>query len=230
MKYLLILLFATFSYSIAAQVRTGPTEFDKTTMEALQMDIDADYKVVADVWEDFWDDRYDVDFDKLDKDRGSIAFKAEQASVPIISQKNADLFAKVGGTVESSRLSFAISFTVNDVVTMQAHPKSFEAAKAIMLEFRTFFYTSYFDKKLEEAREDLEDIRDDSSDASKDAEKARSKIKKYEDKIAKYRDKIDKMREEVGDELETAEEKALRAQELENRIRDLVRMKAKYVS
>jgi len=218
-----------FAFSLSAQVKTARTEFDKTTMEAMQIDIDADYKTVADVWEDFWEDRYEVDFDKLDKDRSSLAMLAEQASVPIISQKNADLYAKVGGTDESSRVSFAVAYTVNDVVTNETHPKSFQAASAIMLEFRTFFYTQYFDEKLSEARDDLDDIRDDSSDASKDAEKARSKIKKYEDKIAKYQDKIEKMREEVGDELETAEEKAARAKELEKKVRELERMRAKYL-
>lgn len=229
MKYLLILLSTAFTFSLFAQVSTARTEFDKTTMEALRMDIDADYKKVADVWEEFWDDRYEVDFDKLDKDRGSIALKADQASVPIISQKNADLYAKVGGTDESSRVSFAISYTANDIVTKDVHPKAFTAAKAIMLEFRTFFYTQYFDEKLSEARDNLGDIRDDSTDASKDAEKARAKIKKYEDKIAKYQNKIEKMREEVGDELETAEEKAKRAKELEQKVRELERLRAKYV-
>jgi len=229
MKYLLIILSAIFAFPLSAQVGSARVEFDKTTMESLQMDIDASYKEVADVWENFWEDRYEVDFDKLDKDRGAIALKAEQASVPIISQKNADLFAKIGGTEESSRVSFAIAYTVNDVVTESAHPKAFTAARAIMLEFRTFFYTQYFDTKLSAAREDLEDIRDDSSDASKDAEKARKKIEKYEDKIAKYQDKIEKMREEVGDELETAEEKAKRAKELEQKIRKIEQMRARYV-
>jgi hypothetical protein len=229
MKYISIILLTAFTLSLTAQVKDARVEFDKTTMEALQMDIDADYKEVADVWENFWDDRYDVDFDKLDKDRGSIAMSAEQATVPIISPKNANLFAKTGGTEESCRVSFAIAYTANDVVTEDAHPKAYSAARAIMLEFRTFFYTQYFDEKLSDARDDLEDIRDDSSDASKDAKKARGKIKKYEEKIAKYRDKIDKMREEVGDELETAEEKANRAKELEQKIRKLEQLRARYL-
>lgn len=229
MKNFLILLAVIVALPMFAQVKTARTEFDKTTMESLRMDIDADYKEVADRWKDFWDDRYDVDFDKLDKDRNSITLKAEQAVVPIISAKNADLFAKFGGTDESAKLSFAVAFTANDIVTETMHPRSFTAAQAIMLEFRTFFYTKYFDEKLEAAREDLRDIRDDGSDANKDAKKARSEIKKLEDKIAKYQDKIDEMRKELSDELETAEEKAKRAKELEKKVRDLERLRARYV-
>ncbi|TXF88582.1 hypothetical protein FUA23_14030 [Neolewinella aurantiaca] len=229
MKYLFILLFTAYGFMLNAQVKSGITEFDKTSMSSLSMDLDADYEEVADVWEDFWKDRYDVDFDKLNKNRSSISYEAEQAVVPIISQKNADLYAKFGGTTESARVSFAIAYTANDVVTEEAHPKQYEAARAIMLEFRTFFYTQYFDEKLEKAREDLDDIRDDSSDASKDAEKARSKIEKYESKIEKYQEKIEKMRNEVGSDLETAEEKAKRAQELESKVRELERLRARYV-
>jgi len=229
MKYLATLIALFVSLTGTAQITTGMAQYDKQTFESMSMTIDADYEVVADKWEDFWKDRYDVDFDKLDKDRGSFAMMADQASVPLISTKNANLFAKVSGTETKSEVDFAIAFTNNDVVTMKSHEKSFIAAKAIMSEFRTWFYTDYFDGRLEEARDELADMRDDRQDDSKDAAKARKKIKKYEEKIADYERKIEKMRTEVGDELESAEDKAKRAKELESRVRELERMRSRYL-
>ncbi|MFK8161210.1 MAG: hypothetical protein AB8H12_02000 [Lewinella sp.] len=229
MKYLLIFTLTLISFSVFGQVTTAPTQFKKSNFEALKITLDADYEIVADHWEEFWEERYEVDFDKLDKDKASIAFSAEQATVPIISDKNANLFSKVGGTSITTTVSFAIAYTENDVVTMMTYPRSYEAASAIMLEFRTYFYTKYFDEQLSEVREKLQDIRDDSSDASDDADKARRKIEKYEAKIRKYQDKIDKERENVGDELETAEEKANRAKELERKLQELERNRARYL-
>ena len=215
--------------SLNAQVTDGRVTYDKSTFESLRLDIDADYKEVADEWEDFCKARYDVDFDKLDKDRGSIAMNAEQAIVPLVSSKNANLFSKVTGSDTRAEVALAVTFTENDVVTRSTHTESYDAAKAIMMEFRTYFYSQYFDDKLEEARDELNDMRDDSTDDSKDAQKARKKIEKYEEKIAKYERKIQDMREEVGDELESAEDKAQRARELESRVRELERMRAKYL-
>ena len=100
MKNLLLLLALAFTIGLNAQITSRSVQFDKMNFEALQTNIDANYETVADVWEDFWEERYDVDFDKLDKDKASITFKAEQASVPLISQKNADLFSKVLSKVD----------------------------------------------------------------------------------------------------------------------------------
>lgn len=227
---LVLLLPLTASAQRGAQLRDVRTSYDKNiSMESVEMIIDASVDEVSDRWEDFWDDRYDVDVDKLDKDKQSISFLGEQVSLPLVSSKNFDLYSKIGGTDEQVRVAMSVAYSANDVVSRDSHRESYEAVGAIMNEFRTYFYSTYFDEKLEEAREDLDDIRDDSADASKDAEKARKKIEKYEKKIEKYREKIEETREEVGDELETAEEKAARAKELEERVRELERMRAKYL-
>ncbi|WP_020570582.1 hypothetical protein [Neolewinella persica] len=229
MKYLLLLAFTISSLAGFAQVTSASTQYKKLNFESLRMTVDADYEIVAEQWEEFWKERYDVDFDNLDKEKASIAFLADQAAVPIISVKNANLYSKVGGTDISSTVSLAVTYTENDVVTRNTYPQSYVAAEAIMLEFRTYFYTKYFDEQLAEVREALDDIRDDSSDASDDADKARKKIEKYEAKIRKFQDKIDKEREDLGDELETAEEKANRAKELERKLRELERDRARYL-
>ena len=229
----LLLLITTLTTTLAAQRRadisSAFTSFDKTSMEAMQMTLDAEPDRVMDLWDEFWDDRYDVDVDKIDRDKTSTAYKAEQVNLPLISSKAFDLYSKIGGSAERSTVSMAIAFTANDVATRDKHRDSYEAGEAIMNEFYTYFYSKYFDEKLEEARDDLDDIRDDSQDASKDAEKARKKIAKMERKIEKLREDIEETRAEVGDELQTAEDKAARARELEERVRELERQRARYL-
>lgn len=229
MRSFLLFVATLLILPLSAQIRSGNITYDKTTMPSLRMTIDAPMDEVEDQWEDFWDDQYDVDIDKLDKDRNSIAYKAEQVSLPLVSQKNVNLYTKIAGLENSAEVALAFSFTSNDIVTERAHPDAYRAAESIMNEFRTRFYTKYFDEMIAEVRDDLDDARDDSQDDSKDAEKARKKIKKYRDKIEDYEEKIEEMRDEVGDELESSEEKARRARELETKLRDLQNKRSKYL-
>ncbi|NJC24693.1 hypothetical protein [Neolewinella antarctica] len=228
MRLLTIVLFLVSATSYA-QVSEGRVTFDDTSLQSLRMSIDASADEVEEAWEDFWEDRYDIDIDKLDKDRNSMAFLAEQISLPIIGAKNVNFYSKITETDNRSDVAMAFAFTESDVVTRVSHPESYRAAEAIMIEFRTKFYTNYFDEQMEDIRDDLEDARDDSQDDSRDAQKARKKIAKYEDKIEDYQERIQKMRDEVGDELESSEEKAVRAAQLEAKLRDLEQRRARYL-
>ena len=205
------------------------TKFDKESYSSLRLTIDAPADEVEEAWEDFWDDKYDIDFDKLDKDRNSIAYRAEQVSLALISPKTMNLYSKVTDAENRSDVALAIVFSANDVVTSSSYPEAYRAAETLLNEFRTTFYTKYFDERIADVRDDLEDMRDDSQDDSKDAEKARKKIEKYRKKIADYEEKIVDLREEVGDELESSEEKARRAEELQTRLRELEQRRAQYL-
>ena len=232
MKYLrslslLLLLFVTCA--AYGQVRSAMTTYEEQSYSSLRLTLDAPADEVEEVWEDFWEDRYDIDLDRLDKDRNSIAQRAQQVKLPLVSQGNIDLYTKVTDTDNRSDVAMAILIDGKDAVTQGNDPGAYRAAEAIMNEFRTVFYTTYFDDQLAEAREDLEDMRDDSQDDSKDAEKARRKIEKYQEKIEKYEEKIIDLREEVGDEIDSSEDKALRAAELESRVREIERRRATYL-
>jgi len=229
MKYLLSLFCCLASIGLFAQVSVKNVSYKKQAMESLQLIIDAEKGEVEDVWDDFWDDRYNIDVDKFDNDKKGTAYLAEQVSVPLISVKNFDLYSKIEDRSEKSAVSMAVSFASGSSINKVSNREAFDAAEAIMIEFRTYFYTKFFDEKLSVVREELADIRDDSQDANKDAIKARGKIEKYEDKIAKFKEKIEKEREKAGDEFETAEEKSRRAKELADRVRSIEQMKAKYL-
>ena len=231
MRFSLLLLICLLTLPLAAQnTRATKTTYDKDGFAALSLGIDADHDEVEDKWDDFWDDRYEIDIDKLDKDRNSIAYKAEQVILPLVSTKAIDVYSKVEELSDTeSRVYLTFAFSSADVVTERNHPQSYRAAQAILEEFRTYFYTSYFDEQMADVRKDLDDMRDDSTDDSEDAQKARKKIDKYEKKIADMQRKIEDLREEVGDELESAEEKAERARALEGRLRDLETRRARYL-
>ena len=214
---------------LTAQVTDGMVRYDKQNFNSLRMTIDAPADEVEDLWEDFWEDRYDVKLDKLDKDKNSLAQVAEQVNLTIVSPKTLNIYSKITDAGGRSDVAMAIAFSSTDVVTQSAYPQAYRATETLLNEFRTFFYTKYFDEKIADVRDDLEDMRDDSQDDSKDAEKARRKIEKYRKKIADYEEKIVDLREEAGEELISSEEKARKAEELQNTLRDLEARRAQYL-
>ncbi len=231
MKRFLFILAALFSLVQLSAQEVGVTSesYKKLNYESLVVLIDASPDLVEQKWEQFWDDRYDVNIKRFDRDNSGTAYLGEQVALPIISPKNLNLYSKISPVGNETRVTLAMAFSENDIVTKGAHGTSFVAAEAMMKEFGNYFYTGYFDEQLKTVRDELEDVRDDRSDASDDVEKAKRKIDKYEKRIKKYQDRIDKERKEVGNELETAEEKARRIQTLEAQLRELERLRARYL-
>ena len=232
MKYLSIVFFLCIGVLSAQQSATvvdGTTTYDKKTLPSMSIQLDAPVDRVYDIWDDFWDERYDIDIDRTDKDGDNIAYLAEQVAVRNLGDKNLDVYSSVGGNDQRTTVNLSLAYTPTDVITRTNHEGDYRTASALLEEFRTYFYQRYFDTQLTTTREELADLRDDSQDASKDAEKARKKIAKYEDKIEKLNHRIEKTREDVGDELQTAEEKDQRVRELEAKLQELERTRKNYL-
>lgn len=226
---LVLLLLTGYLSAQSTDTRNSTTEYDRKTMPSVTLTLNASVEEVYDRWDDFWDDRYEVDIDRTDKDGNSIAYLAEQVSLTKISDKRVDVYSNVDGGEQSASVSMTLAFADDDIVTAANHPAAFRAASGLLDEFRNYFYQRYFDEALAETQEELEEVRDDTEDASDDARKAREKIEKYEKKIEKLREKIEDTREEVGEELQTEEEKARRVRELEDRLQQLQRDRKNYL-
>jgi predicted ribosome quality control (RQC) complex YloA/Tae2 family protein len=230
-----ISLFLAISFPIlgqrsASRITETNTEYDKERFPSLTVSVDAGVEAVYDPWQEFWEERYDIDIDRTDKDRSSIAYLAEQVSLPNLSDKNLNLYSNVDGTDRIATVSMSVVFGERDVVTGSSYPATHAAMKRILEDFETYFYRSYFDRQLAEVKDELEEVRDDAEDAEKDASKARSKIDKYEEKIADLREKIEEMREEAAEELQLADEKSTRVRELERQLREIEDRRREYVN
>ena len=220
---------AVLSAQQSAGITETTTEYDVQRLASLTLSLDAPVEAVYDPWQDFWEDRYDIDIDRTDKDGNSIAYLADDVRLPDITSGNFALYSNVDGTDKVSTVSISIGLTDSEVVTSNKYPEAFRAATEKLREFRTYFYSRYFDERIAEVRDRLEDARDEREDASSDAEKARKKIQKYEDKIRDLREKIDETRADVRDELEAAETNEQRVLDLEAELRVLQASRGNYL-
>ena len=226
---LLVLFFTADIVAQSDRVTETTTEYDKKRLASQTISLDAPVDAVYDIWQDFWEDRYDIDIDRSDKDGSNIAYLAEEVSLSDISSKSFNLYSSVDGTDKISTVSISVEYGEDQVATRTNDATAFRGAADKLLEFRTFFYTRYFDERIETVRESLEDAKEEREDASGDAEKARKQIAKYEKKIEDLRKRIEKTREDVGDELEAAESSEARVRELEEELRRLQSSRTNYV-
>ncbi|MGB3546678.1 MAG: hypothetical protein WBA17_06870 [Saprospiraceae bacterium] len=230
-KLALFAFFLCITGTISAQsyVEETSTTFDKRSMSAVMVRIDAPRDAVEDKWDEFWDDKYDVDIDKKDKDRNQITMVAEQVSIPAVSDKNFDLMTKVADSGDGSTVYMGVSFGYDVEASNTQYTSSYQAAKAIMRDFQTYFYDKYFGDQLAELNDELKDVRDDREDASEDQQKSKKKIEKWQKKIADYEEKIQDERDDIGEEIVTEQDKAEKVAELEQRIREIEQMKSRYM-
>ncbi|OAV45416.1 hypothetical protein A3850_013340 [Lewinella sp. 4G2] len=206
----------------------GNIKYEDQSISSLKFSVDGPADEIEEAWEDYFDERYDLKLDKLDKDRGSIAYRNENATLTLLTSKPVTLYSKVAEIEGGAQISVAMT-DANGAYTETNNATAMLAVRAMIEDFKNRFYTDYFDEQLEDARKELEDARDDSQDDTKDAERARKKIEKYRDKIADYEKKIQDLRDEVGDELLSAEEEAARAARIEDKIREIQVRRARYL-
>ncbi|MEM6397756.1 MAG: hypothetical protein AAF741_15510 [Bacteroidota bacterium] len=72
----LILFLSVFSLINAQEIEATTTNFDDNTFSASQLTIDIPFDQVKDYWDEFWDDKYDIDIDRENRDRESETFLA----------------------------------------------------------------------------------------------------------------------------------------------------------
>lgn len=222
------LLVSTVSAQRSKVMSTTAT-YEKDAMAAQSITLDAGRSKVQDLWDQFWDERFDVDIDRFDREKSSASYLSEEVIVSTISDKTMDVLSKVSGSSNRSEVQLSIRFGYDMVVDNNKFPMEFKKAGMILDDFQTYFYERYFSEKITDLKDRLEDVRDEKEDAADDQSKASKKIAKYQDKIRKYEEKIIEEREEMGEERTVEASKADRLRELEKELSELERMRRRYV-
>lgn len=227
------LLFFIFSIGLSAQTRSVVTAnqqtYDETTLAGQEITINAERDAVEDSWDDFWSDKYDVDVDRVDRDKSAVTYLAQGVENSKIASRKIDVHSKLFGAGQTTKVSLAIGLGYAIVAGPANEPGIYRRASEILDEFQTYFYRNKYDKLIAEVRDDLEDVRDDRQDAAEDQTKAQKRIRKYREKIQDLEKKIAKEQEDMTEEEVTEADKMLRVNELEQKLATLERERRIYV-
>ncbi len=223
----------TVSETTAIQERNSSigeafTAFDDRQMNAHHLILEADLENVKTYWEQYWKERYDVDFDREERKREMQILRAEAVMVPTLSDRRADLFAKIDSeNKDRTHLYFAIALGYDIAAGPTQYSDIYENGRSVMRDFEPYFYQTYYDDQISDVRAELEDIRDDREDAEDRRGDRRDQIDHWQRDIERREKKIRKARAALADGRGDSEDAEERSKEIDEWQREIERLERK---
>lgn len=183
MKYLIGIICLIFSMSMNAQILTysdGQIMYEDESIKTINITLDPQPKTVRSSFENWMDDKYDVDLDGktllfFDKE----FMKAQGVVIPEISQRKIDLLVKVDETqTNATTLHVFASFGYNNWITLEDNPIEFLALESIVYDYVSDYLPEYYMDKVDNTEEALTDLNEDRVDLKSDVEDNEAEIAK----------------------------------------------------
>jgi hypothetical protein len=172
----------SLSYSI------GQIEFEEEMVTTIRVKMEPKPETIKDSFEDWMDDKYDVDLDGK-----SLLFfdkkfmTAKGVTINEISPKKIDLLVKVNeSNSENTTLDVFASFGYNNWITPETHLSEFISLENIVSDFIAEYLPQYYLEKMVETEEKLVDLKEDNNELNeqvKDNMEELAELKKENDEL-----------------------------------------------
>ena len=195
MKYLIGAFLTIFALNSNAQVLSysdGVLEVEGDMVKTINIKLDPKPATVRSSFENWMDDKYDVDLDgkKLlffDKEYMS----AKGVVIPEVSTRKIDLMVKVDeSATTSTTLHVFASFGYNNWITPSDYPYEFAALEGIVYDYVSEYLPEYYLERVEKTKEMLEDLSEDRVDLKDDMKDNNEEILKLQTENAELMKKL----------------------------------------
>jgi predicted nucleic acid-binding Zn-ribbon protein len=223
MKNILLSFFNVFlflNFASAQSQMIDKVSFEDAEMAAYQIEISIAPDRVIDLWDEFWDDHYNVDVDRDDRSRDREIYLAKEVKVEAISEKQIDVYSRLS-TTEKDKTTVSLGFGVGYDVYANKDQFSdiFAAAERILNEFEAYSYRKFYSQRMEEWQKELEEAREEKAEVEEDIAKRESKIASWKKDIEDLESDIAKARKENKAAQNNLPEKIKRVNTLERELR-----------
>ncbi len=213
-----VILFLNFASAQTQMV--SKVSFEDTEMAAYQIEINIAPDRVIDLWDEFWDDRYNVDVDREDRNRDREIYLAKEIKVEAISDKPLDVYSMLSTTAKDKTtvtLGFGVGYKV--YASKDQFSDTFAAAERILNEFEAYSYQQFYSQRVEEWQKELEDAREEKAEVEEAIAKRESRIAGWQKDIEDLKNDIEKARKENEAAQNTLPEKIENVNKLERELR-----------
>ena len=204
MKYFSKLLLVLISFSganfLTAQVgriESTTITYEDKAVDALTVTMKPARKDIQKAFDDWMDDRYDINM----KGGGLFSDKnlrsAEAVTIPAVSPDNISLFVRTeerGG--ESTMTLFASRGLENFIGKREM--SAFAGLEDVFDSFLSYYLPEYYQERVAEAQEMLADLRDDFSDKEEKISKNDKEIKKLQKENAELREELKSLERDIN--------------------------------
>lgn len=207
-------LFISTAFAQVGRIEQTTIQHDKKSVDAVTVTMKPERKDIQKAFDDWIDDRYDIDM----KGGGLFSDKnmrrAEAVNIPAISTENITLYVSTEETSGQTRMTIYAS-KGNGNFFEDSDYSAFTGLEDIMDNFLSNYLPEYYEERVAEAMEELEDLK-------KDRKKATEDIADNEEKIIKLKKDNEELRNEVSD-LEAKIEEAEKMLNMRKEIRTEVK-------
>ncbi|WP_020539209.1 hypothetical protein [Lewinella cohaerens] len=223
MRKVFLSLFSMAILSISALAQSqaiNKVSFEDVEIAAYQININIAPDRVIDLWDEFWDDRYNVDVDREDRNREREIYLAKKIQVESISSKSLDVYSKLTTTAKDNTtvsLGFGVGYDV--YASKDQFSDTFAAAERILNEFETYSYQKFYSQQVEEWQKQLEDAKEEKVEVEEEIAKREDKIEGWQKDIEDLERDIEKARKEMEADRDNLPEKIKRMNALEEKLR-----------
>ena len=135
---------------------------------SVKVTIEPNKKEVRRSWENWLEDKYDTKVDGTRWLNKKDVISAKRISIPFISDKQFDLYAKVVDKGQGSQLNIFASFGYDMHIIPETFPKEYQALEILTLDFLTDFLTTYYSERAENMEEVVRDLENNKNNLQED--------------------------------------------------------------
>lgn len=210
-----IFFFAVSASAQVGRIETTTVEYDKQRVDALTVNIKPERKDIQKAFDDWMDDRYDINMKGGGLFGNKNIEKAEEVVIPGISRDNITLITKTEEMNGETRMSIFATKGLNNYIGRDDYT-AFTGMENVFDGFLNSYLPEYYEERVAEAREALEDLRKDYDKAKEDMADNRKEI----EKLQKENRELETEMRGIDQKIKDAE---LMLRERENSSREVVR-------
>lgn len=164
---------------------------ERTSVKVL---LEPNPKTVKKAFEDWMKDKYDVNLKGIGFLSNKDVLSAEQVTIPEISNKEMDFYAKVVENNGTTEMNLFASYGYEIHITPEKYPKEYKAINRLASSFLNDWLPIYYENEIESVSERLEDLRDDRTKMQETIADNKKEI----EKLIKENEKLNKQLSESG--------------------------------
>ena len=191
-------LFYALAFAQVGRIEQTTVEYEKQKVDALTVTIKPERKDIQKAFDDWMDDRYDINM----KGGGLFSDKnfrtAEAVKIPAISPDNITLIVKTEEGKGETRMTIFASRGLGNFIE-DGDYNAFTGLEDVFDGFLSSYLPEYYEERVAEAREALEELQEDLTDAQKVVRKNEEEIRDLEKENQKKRKEITELEGKISE-------------------------------
>jgi hypothetical protein len=182
--FTIFLLICVYSNAQTYKIDTSEITYENKLRPCFNVKYDAPAKTVKKAWDKFFSKNYSVKIKGIGLFTNKDVISGTDITIPAISDKRMDLYARVTDAAGGSEIKYFMSFGYDFFIGPVEYPKEFEGMKKILNDFSVEFLNDYYADEASSLTKKIKGLEKDIKKNKKSIKKNNKKAKKGSAEVA----------------------------------------------